>query len=351
MKIHINARAGLGDTVYFFSIIQTLLRSIENVEISVICWNAAQELFASQLPLRQIINANDLVNVMGKGWSHTSPRAKKMFADKIGEVDYYIDLQPNQSYMNEVLSINAETRVAINPETSMAQHYDICIQTVSDEHILTTYRRMLSEVFDIKEYVAPGQFASIPELGAKIDQIVSLLLKNEKRPVVCIHPGAKGLEKLWDVLNWGRVVNWLIEERNFQPILLGSSLRFAGMVPILDIPSAQAIQLLSFDKAFDMAGKTDSVLFLVEVIRRAHLYIGLDTGPTHIAAVCGVPTLELFRRESPAQYAAWRAWGDNVRTIVADSMDQINVEQVIDQLQDWGPVTEASALCKSQSAR
>ncbi|MDX9702942.1 MAG: glycosyltransferase family 9 protein [Candidatus Auribacterota bacterium] len=342
MKIHINARAGLGDTVYFFSIIQTLLKYIKTVDISAICWNTAQELYSSQLPLRQIINANDLVNVMGKGWSHTSARAKKIFADKIGKVDYYIDLQAKQSYLNETLSVEANTRIAVNPETSMTDYYDVVIRTMPDEHILETYRRMLSEVFGIAQYIEPGRFVEIPELGSKVDRITELLLKKERRPVVCIHPGAKGLEKLWNVLHWGQVVNWLINERNFQPVILGSSLRFAGMSPILDIPSAQAIQLLSYDKALDMAGKTESVLFLIELIRRAQLYIGLDTGPTHIAAVCGVPTLELFKRESPAQYSAWRARGDKVVTIVEDSMDLITPERVIAQLQDWQALKDVS---------
>lgn len=335
MKIHINARAGLGDTVYFFSILQTLFHSLPGLDISIICWNTGQELYGSQLPVRQVINANELVNVMGKGWSHTSPRARKMFADRIGAVDYYIDLQGSQAYLNEAISVDAGKKIAVNPETAVTDHYDICIQTNNGEHILETYRRMLGDVFGITSFAAPGQFAHVDQLSAKADQIVSLLMKQARRPIVCIHPGAKGLDKLWDVLKWGELVKWLVNEHRFQPVLLGSSLRFAGMVPILDIPSAQAIQRLSFDKAFDMAGKTDSILFLIEIIRRAQLYIGLDTGPTHIAAVCGVPTLELFKRQSQEQYDAWRGWGDNVRTIVTDSMTDITAGQAIESLATW----------------
>jgi heptosyltransferase-3 len=42
-----------------------------------------------------------------------------------------------------------------------------------------------------------------------------------------------------------------------------------------------------------------------ELIRRAKLFIGPDTGVTHIAAACGTPTLALFGPSNPIRWGPW----------------------------------------------
>jgi ADP-heptose:LPS heptosyltransferase len=56
---------------------------------------------------------------------------------------------------------------------------------------------------------------------------------------------------------------------------------------------------------FDLTGKTD-LLVLAAVIRRAVLAVGNDTGPMHLAAAFGVPSVVLFSRESDPKLTAPR---------------------------------------------
>ncbi len=56
---------------------------------------------------------------------------------------------------------------------------------------------------------------------------------------------------------------------------------------------------------FDLTGKTDFFL-LAAVIRRAALAVGNDTGPMHLAAAFGVPSVVLFSRESDPKLTAPR---------------------------------------------
>jgi len=56
---------------------------------------------------------------------------------------------------------------------------------------------------------------------------------------------------------------------------------------------------------FDVTGKTD-LLLLAAVIRRAVLAVGNDTGPMHLAAAFGVPSVVLFSRESDPKLTAPR---------------------------------------------
>lgn len=335
MKIHINARSGLGDAVYFLSIARTLARHIHPLEMSVIAWNAGVELYGTIPSVTTLINANDLINILGNKWDKTSAKAMMFFEKNIGKPDYYIDLQPHTGYLNENQILDARTKIAINPTSEMHPFYDTVIKTNSGEHILHTYQRMLCEVFNIRDYEPTGNFSTPDFAHETAEKVISVIRQNMKRPLAFIHPGAKAHKKLWNVLNWGVVVNWLIDKKQFQPVLLGSSLRLSGQVPILDIPSAESIQRLSFDRCVYLAGKTDRIPVLTSLISYAHLYIGLDTGPTHIAAVSGIPTLELFWKESNNQFHTWKACGPSVRYIAADSMQDITAEMVINELESW----------------
>jgi len=336
MKIHINARAGLGDTVYFLSIVQTLFKNIPSLNVSLICWNAGTELYGTIHKNIKIINANELNKYMGTpDWDKSSAKAESFFSDVIGTVDYYIDLQPLPNYKKETLSVKAKSKIAINPHPDMADFYDTSISSSNKEHMLSTYRRMITSIFNINDFVSPGSYEGTNEIKTKIDKIINLITKGSKQPLLCIHPGAKKIDKLWNVLRWGNLANHLIDKYNFKPVLIGSSLRFTGETPILDIPSCEAIQRLTFDRSFNLAGQTNSILLLTELIRACDIYIGLDTGPTHIAAASGIPVLELFKKESEEQFNAWKAWGEHVTICDTYDIDEISPKKVIKQLETW----------------
>jgi heptosyltransferase III len=61
-------------------------------------------------------------------------------------------------------------------------------------------------------------------------------------------------------------------------------------------------------------------------IRGARLYIGNDSGITHLAAAVGVPTLALFGSSSPRN---WGPRGDNVTVLHATSLATLDVQTVL----------------------
>lgn len=58
----------------------------------------------------------------------------------------------------------------------------------------------------------------------------------------------------------------------------------------------------------------------------ARLYIGNDSGITHLAAALGIPVVALF---CPTDPDVWGPRGPNVRIVRAESMDQISVDAVL----------------------
>ena len=61
-------------------------------------------------------------------------------------------------------------------------------------------------------------------------------------------------------------------------------------------------------------------------IRGASLYIGNDSGITHLAAATGVPTVALFGHSNPR---VWAPRGGHVRVVEAACLNDINVDTVL----------------------
>ncbi len=66
----------------------------------------------------------------------------------------------------------------------------------------------------------------------------------------------------------------------------------------------------------DLVGAVD-LLTVSALLRRCHLFIGNDSGPMHIAAASGVPTLGLFGPSREVHYAPWGRHTAVVRTALS----------------------------------
>jgi len=104
------------------------------------------------------------------------------------------------------------------------------------------------------------------------------------------NPGTTMLEKRWPVERFAQLTRTL-SERGFAIVLSGG----AG-----DIDPCEAI-LRQVPSAVIIAGKAD-LRTTAEVIRGAALFVGGDTGVSHIAAAVGTPVVAIFGPTNPRRY-------------------------------------------------
>ncbi len=115
--------------------------------------------------------------------------------------------------------------------------------------------------------------------------------------------------------------------------------KFAALAPQLRMPvvvlgSADDAELARpirkvAPNAIDLTGKT-SLTQLAAVIRRASLAVGNDTGPMHMAAAFGIPSVVLFSGESdPALTAPRYADGGWPKILRAPHLSGLPVAQVV----------------------
>jgi ADP-heptose:LPS heptosyltransferase/GT2 family glycosyltransferase len=104
-----------------------------------------------------------------------------------------------------------------------------------------------------------------------------------RKRVVYIHPGAGSEMKLWPSREFARLIGLLIAHHDVAVKLLGSP----DEAPIVD---EILFNLTHRDGVESLVGET-GLADLPELLRSAALFVGNDSGPKHIAAGVGVPTI------------------------------------------------------------
>ncbi len=128
-------------------------------------------------------------------------------------------------------------------------------------------------------------------------------------PFIAIGPTANWPGKAWPAQNFVALVNAMTASgsilENARVAVFAAPGEEAAAKPVLDA--------FPPERRIDMIAK-GSPLVAAAVIARAEIYIGNDSGLTHIAASVGTPTLALFGYGWPEQYSPWGSHAAYIRT-------------------------------------
>jgi heptosyltransferase III len=117
---------------------------------------------------------------------------------------------------------------------------------------------------------------------------------------LAIAPIAARPDKTWSAENFASLVGMLRAEgglcQGWRVLMLAGPGEEAQFKPLIDAVPASALVLVT--------GQPD-LLVVAAALARSDLYIGNDSGLTHMAAAVGVPTLALFGPTNPQHYGPW----------------------------------------------
>jgi lipopolysaccharide heptosyltransferase II len=123
-------------------------------------------------------------------------------------------------------------------------------------------------------------------------------------PYAVLRPGAATFTKRWAPEHFAMIARWLRETHGLVPVVdLGPGERGIGE----DIRRSLGPESVILDSL--------SLRELIALIAGARLFVGNDTGPTHIAAALGRPCVAIFGSSSPAN---WRPWSTEHRVVAND---------------------------------
>ena len=192
----------------------------------------------------------------------------------------------------------------------------------------------LSAMIDVRPPAAPRLWLD----SAALEQVAGAIPR--QTPLLALAPGANSVGKRWPANRYAILASRLLAPEGSlsggSVVLLGSAEERAEIGPIL--------AALPPERVIDLVGRTDPLL-AAAWLARADLYVGNDSGPTHLAAAAGAPTLALFGPGLPARYRPWGRWAEYLiaekapgRTVdmckIDDSlalaeMEKLSVDQVL----------------------
>ncbi|WP_347988317.1 glycosyltransferase family 9 protein [Methylomonas sp. AM2-LC] len=143
-----------------------------------------------------------------------------------------------------------------------------------------------------------------------------LFLKSISGKYAVLHIMPQWQYKQWHQLGWIKLAYYL-QRQGYQLVLTGSP----------QVEELHVVQeLLSYlpPSACNLAGKL-SLAELTEIINHASIFIGPDTGITHLAAATGVRTVAIFGPTDPLKWAPWpQGYAQNAAPFNSQGIQKIN---------------------------
>ncbi len=109
---------------------------------------------------------------------------------------------------------------------------------------------------------------------------------------IFIHPGSGGRRKVWPLSNWHGLIDWIRNKLSFQALLsIGPAdeymEEFSGAMREAGVPIVSGLSPVRLAALLSLCG----------------IYIGSDSGVSHLAAAVGIPSIAVFGPTDPRVWA------------------------------------------------
>jgi len=127
-------------------------------------------------------------------------------------------------------------------------------------------------------------------------------------PVVCVHTGAGAVNKQWPAKSFAGLIDLLVGTLPVNVMIIGGPDEAAFAAEVM-------ADVRRPERVFSLVGKT-TLKTLPKALLSCDLYVGNDSGPKHMAAALGVPTIGIHSGSVDA--GEWGPMGENTLTIRRD---------------------------------
>lgn len=152
-----------------------------------------------------------------------------------------------------------------------------------------------------------GELPRLAPEPAKVARWRERLSLGDRRAVM-IHAGAGGVSKRWPVSRFLEIADELVA-RDFEPLFL--------------FGPADLEERLELKRLANLYRVIDSVVLaeLAALLALGRAFLGNDSGPAHLAAAIGTPTLALFGPTDPVLWAPRGDWAQVLRSRSGEMKD------------------------------
>lgn len=156
--------------------------------------------------------------------------------------------------------------------------------------------------------------------GAMMRAIQSsgILPSSGRSETIVVHPGSGGEHKCWPRERFLQLIHRLREQGRTVRVLLGE----------VELEKWPTDVIRGFESAAEVV-RPASLVELFDHLSTAGAAVMNDSGPAHLAAITGTPTVVLFGSSNPT---VWRPIGPRVELLHQNPIETIEVDRVYDRL-------------------
>lgn len=311
-RILIDARNGIGDFLYFSPVLATLRQEYQEAKITLISWWITRELARTCPYVDEVLILEEETDLKGKtvGDFVTGLLDRPPFGLAL---DF---AHPPLSPLIMKIS-RASKRIGFRRDKESNKVYTDLIEPRKDEPAFLQYKRFLDCIGIATEGLKPEVWLN-KEDALFANNFLKETGLGKEGFLVGVHPGTGVVARRWEADKFAALADKMAARYRAKIILFGSDYVRTSegeKGDVSEIETAKKIFSLMRGKSLNLAGKLSLAQF-AGLASHLNLYIGLDTGPTHIASVMGAPTIAIF---GPGEYRVWKPYGNSL--VVRKDMD------------------------------
>jgi heptosyltransferase-2 len=191
------------------------------------------------------------------------------------------------------------TDIVPQPATEWAAYETRTVEGIEFKaKVFRSLRHQSHHYLDLVSYLGGNSEPVPPRIRLAIEEMPALnkFLRDDGRPVLALNAGAEyGPAKRWPAERFAEAALKVCERTDCRWLMVGGR---------ADVPIAAAIEeklraaQLDRDTVINVAGQT-TLLNLCALLKFCKLLLTNDTGPMHIAAALGTPTVSIWGSTSP----------------------------------------------------
>lgn len=169
------------------------------------------------------------------------------------------------------------------------------------------------------------QWPSFTRERGEVRHLLAAQGVNPSEAFVAIHPWTSHPNKQWPLARYREMIRVMGERRSAGVVVIGGPHERARAQAVLPecVRVANVVGQLSLSQ-------------LAALLQQARVLVSNDSGPVHLAAALGTPTVVLFGTSDPASGPTrWGPWGSGHTVICKPRMEQIEMEEVLRAIQRY----------------
>lgn len=308
MKILIVKLGSIGDIVHTLPALAAIRRAMPDAEVSWVAENRSAEILRGNGLIDRLIEVDTRSLRGGKIVAEILPRFREQFRSlRRSRFDIAIDFQGLLKSAAIAKLSGAKTRFgfARNALREPASRIFLThlVEVQPRIHVIRKNLKLAAEALQIT--VPDGDFEFPIATGPEHVDEAELLIEQTGDNFAILNPAGGWVTKLWPAANFGLLADALWEKFGLTS-LIATGPRESELAAEVSRNSRSSRAVL--------AGP--SLKGFYEAAKRARLYIGGDTGPTHLAAAAGAPIVGIM---GPTEW--WRNGSTDPEDICVERLD------------------------------